>query len=915
VFIRELLQNARDAGATRVAFTIEREAGRDRIRCRDDGCGMTFEHARRYLFTLYASSKRHQKGTAGRFGIGFWSVLRFDPETISVRSRPAGGEGWEVVLDGSLDSATVAPCVMLPGTEIVLERRAEGGTFDAEVLRAIRGDARFLRLRDDPERSLEVTVNGRPVMVDFGLPPPSLEFRQPGLRGAVALSVEPGVEVFAHGLRVRRAAFLDELLTGGSEDRRRSAELPDGLMPRVLLDSDDLRVLMARSEAREDRTLRRLVARARRELARLVRIELDRQAPRGRVARGVEWIAAAFPARPVRWIGGAIALGSLAGALVGVGLRGTGRPLPGDQRAEMPSNAPLPRSVTSSFAAEPRNPYRDIASLYGGPTVDTLDHQSAVDLVYRPSSASPLFAALRVAGLDAAGRPWKEPAGDELVPYHGSPCAGDCLEVAIRVAAFGGVLRLPVAAGFRVDPTSVRLDGEAIEVHSTPAGEPAVLLERDTRGTLVYLSAPSSDVTDLPVGRWPPLPDVVVQQADRLLALPVPQRVEQAADWVRSRVVYDRSSVEAALHDDAALNGIPLFERTIVIGAGDCDVQNALLAAILGRAGVPSRLAVGFVGSDGRAAPGLHAWVEYLESNVWRVADASTSPERHVRPAPRSPAAPTTDGVTGSDDRVAAHVVPSASSRADGGARYAAAIAALAIALVLAVSYRFRAMRREGWTRRVTASDAGADVARLLRGALLRPKAYAHVAALYSRPLVPTVGGGSLSLRRSQRLARSGRLYRSHRETRLARQAARRGVPVIDASRDEGRAVADLLGARDLDGWDGLLETAHSTPLTGLVESAARRCGERWLVRVAPDAPSPVAVHEGEPLGLARAIRVVVLAETGRLWRAAEELDGRLGRAALLLATAVTDELEISPSTRLQILSHLAQRTVGEQLR
>jgi hypothetical protein len=65
VFVRELLQNARDAGATRVAFSIEGEAGRDRIRCRDDGCGMTFEHARRYLFTLYASMRRGWRVASG----------------------------------------------------------------------------------------------------------------------------------------------------------------------------------------------------------------------------------------------------------------------------------------------------------------------------------------------------------------------------------------------------------------------------------------------------------------------------------------------------------------------------------------------------------------------------------------------------------------------------------------------------------------------------------------------------------------------------------------------------------------------------------------------------------------------------------------------------------------------------------
>ena len=58
VFIRELLQNARDAGAGRVRIDVDCSGGKDRIACRDDGEGMTWTHARDYLFTLYASSKR-----------------------------------------------------------------------------------------------------------------------------------------------------------------------------------------------------------------------------------------------------------------------------------------------------------------------------------------------------------------------------------------------------------------------------------------------------------------------------------------------------------------------------------------------------------------------------------------------------------------------------------------------------------------------------------------------------------------------------------------------------------------------------------------------------------------------------------------------------------------------------------------
>lgn len=71
VFVRELLQNARDAGATAVEILVAEEAGQLRVEVRDDGEGMSYEHARRYLFALYASSKESRVDQAGRFGVGF----------------------------------------------------------------------------------------------------------------------------------------------------------------------------------------------------------------------------------------------------------------------------------------------------------------------------------------------------------------------------------------------------------------------------------------------------------------------------------------------------------------------------------------------------------------------------------------------------------------------------------------------------------------------------------------------------------------------------------------------------------------------------------------------------------------------------------------------------------------------------
>ena len=100
VLVRELLQNARDASATTVSFETAATGGTVRLSCRDDGHGLTFAEAERDLFTLYASRKT--PADAGRFGVGFWSVLLWGPTRLVVRSWPRAGDPWEAEWDGAL---------------------------------------------------------------------------------------------------------------------------------------------------------------------------------------------------------------------------------------------------------------------------------------------------------------------------------------------------------------------------------------------------------------------------------------------------------------------------------------------------------------------------------------------------------------------------------------------------------------------------------------------------------------------------------------------------------------------------------------------------------------------------------------------------------------------------------------------
>ena len=79
------------------------------------------------------------------------------------------------------------------------------------------------------------------------------------------------------------------------------------------------------------------------------------------------------------------------------------------------------------------------------------------------------------------------------------------------------------------------------------------------------------------------------------------------------------------MHQAALARHEGFIQRTLSIGAGDCDVQNGLLTALAQAAGVPARLAVGYLGQAGRVLPQLHGWVEYRQGNRWLVADATVS--------------------------------------------------------------------------------------------------------------------------------------------------------------------------------------------------------------------------------------------------------------------------------------------------
>ncbi len=610
VFLRELLQNARDSGATRINIETNLESGVESISVTDDGQGMAMDHARRFLLTLYASSKKGDGGTAGRFGVGFWSILRFEPTEIRISSRPAdSAEGWEIVFGSDLELREHRQCRMAVGTVVRMERPARSDGLGESAWNRVRRDARHLRKPAPSWELLEVTLNGRQVTEPMAPKKPGLVFRRPGIRGVVSLGKVSEVTLLAHGLRVRSAASVDDLLLRPDRRFKRSFRLPSsGLSPRVIFDCDRLEVLMDRGDVAQNRALVSVTRMIRSEIRRLCDMELERLAPR---TRGRKLWDQLVKNRVVLGVAGLVVSGVIVGMM-------------GAMRVEEESVV----AGVSLRSGPTFEPYMDRSQTYGGPVTEAVDGRGgATAITYAPADHQPFLAAFRISGIDEVGRPIR--AEGELRPAGEMRDRSNAtLEIELVFQATGPLLRLPVPTGSTVDGNSVRLDGHDTKLWLTPEEEPIIQLGDMRSGRVAYrvIDGPSGGRID---GPWPRLPSVVGEMAARLKGVPPQQRVEKALRLVRS------SLEGAGLFKGAGRGHSGFFGPVFNSGGGDCDVVNTVLAAVLSEGGLRSRLAVGWLGQGGVAQPGLHAWVEVdLGEGRWIAADATVPTENGARVQP-----------------------------------------------------------------------------------------------------------------------------------------------------------------------------------------------------------------------------------------------------------------------------------------
>ncbi|MGB1276629.1 MAG: ATP-binding protein, partial [Nannocystaceae bacterium] len=118
-FVRELIQNSLDAGATHVSLNLDGRGEYLHIRLEDDGCGMDRRIIEEHLLVLFRSTKDADHTQIGGFGVGFVSLFALDPVAVVIDTARYGTH-LRVVIDAKRHYTLVEVDEPFEGTAVEL---------------------------------------------------------------------------------------------------------------------------------------------------------------------------------------------------------------------------------------------------------------------------------------------------------------------------------------------------------------------------------------------------------------------------------------------------------------------------------------------------------------------------------------------------------------------------------------------------------------------------------------------------------------------------------------------------------------------------------------------------------------------------------------------------------------------------
>jgi len=784
-FLRELAQNSRDAGARSIRVKTERTAaGLEILTFADDGRGMSLAHARSFLFRLYASDKAEDKMSAGKYGIGFWTILSFGPSLVNLQSR-SKKNSWAVALDAGLN-AQFGPCSLSgTGTSVVLTRPAVFATaneFSRVLENELRAYCQYLRRNDRRGTQLPVFFHDQNITVPMSLPGPlSLSFHSGPVEGAVGMADQPLVRLYARGLPVWQGALLDQMshLQPAADNQ---SEISPGLAPLFLLNGNQLDVSFSRNLVLENKALEKVRKTAEKALQRLLATSMESAFPRNRFRRGCDRLQIFFSRL---WRPGWKLLPLVLLIMLPLEMIILNRFFPAKNAG--------PRTVFS---------LRTDPASYAGATVAMSFSETTMRFAFQPP-VSCWFKVFAAAEYDLQSGFIRRDESFLSPPLPFQSCSPE-KTMRMRLSNSGsGRVFLPLPPGHAIDPASVMLtNGLRLPLSSNSQGESSVDIPENNI-TVTYQSCPRppnqelafaeiSNLTRLPDGlEWPAALEESLH-AGRFLT--VAEKLSLAGTLVRKLLSYDTSGSTVQAYQQSA-PGQPWLAKVLAIGKGDCDILNGVHVLLLRKLGIPARLVIGLIGARGRIQPGLHAWSEYFDS-AWKIYDASADAAQTAMPLPEIETSPRADSL-----------VHAASSRSPepGAVDFGDLLVPALFIAVLALAFIFilkrNTLRRPASEmKRIPAPAAKEFMLPVIRQALLHPEFYGRESPLWNHRFLPTANGKPIAIRQALALLRRGRLLFFTSQNQLVAALSGSGMGMLDLSQEIFAPLRHLLtGAINLD--------------------------------------------------------------------------------------------------------------------
>ncbi len=613
VFLRELAQNSRDSGALEIKIDPGGHGSDNEVIIfSDNGKGMTYKEAEKYLFRLYSSSKFKDQTSVGMYGVGFWTVMKFEPDEIIIESYSEEEDKWAVILDGSLNHRRGECNLVKFGTRVTLIRKriySDHESFCTDLEAAVKRYCRFIDRKAEKGRLLHVLFRGKSISecikFDDGI---SLKYGGRNFEGVVGLGDVPKVNLLTGGIPAWEGSTLDELSLVNNEGKDKNDYIKSGIAPVFYINGRNLKVNMSRRELIDDSSLQEVLKSSRKALSDLVQICSDHAYPRTRIKK--LWYRSRKIFKDITSSYWKIILSVL---IIVIPLE------------VCLLNKFIPAKAVEVIAPDVVNVdgYRQYSAI-----VNKLGEGVVADIKYSPPENvwMKMFTVYKF----NRGRGFIRDRSAKYVTAVAKPVKAEGnFQINIYVRN-GGDVFLPHPSGYGVDVNSIRIsDVRKIRVKSSPSGEVIVNIPGYNK-TLEYSCSiqnigddPGNQKKYLDIHGEVRFPDEVESRISGLFYQNMGNKVSKSIKLANILIDYDTSDGTAGYYRSYRKNNNWL-KKVLEIGAGDCDVINGVLCLILRKLGVRSKLVIGLIGEKGVILPQLHSWVEYYE-NGWKIADATAS--------------------------------------------------------------------------------------------------------------------------------------------------------------------------------------------------------------------------------------------------------------------------------------------------